>query len=125
MKIPNCAICEKPTTLATAVVEVDASRAFKQMEDERLWNINDRKKKGIAEGGFHFVQVGKMPYESSVPWQWNHADCGPDMGYWFDASRISSPEQALNWTLHLGQKNWIHQTDWDTFVRELGFVAPD
>jgi hypothetical protein len=107
--IPECSICEKPTTVATAVVEVDSSAASKNRHE--AWDTYGEN-----------ISSNVIPYTHPVPWQWNHKKCGPELGYWFDASRISNTRKAMGWTLHLSEKRWFPSTDWETLMRQLGYV---
>ena len=121
MKIPNCSLCKKPTSIKDAVIEVDSMKAAAQWSRAQKRTF-DMHKQDEAEGTISFIPVSDRPYEDPVPWQWNHINCGEELGYWFDAERMQTPEEALGWTLHLNKKVWLLHTDWEHFVDDLGFV---
>lgn len=47
----------------------------------------------------------------------DHAGKFPEGGYYFETSRIDTHAKALDWTLHLLEKGWLQNTDWDSFLR--------
>jgi hypothetical protein len=64
-------------------------------------------------------------------WAVHCDDCNPhraddgtfcDGCYWFDARRCRTWEQAVNWTAHLLDKEWLLATNWGRFLQSLGPV---
>ena len=45
--------------------------------------------------------------------------------YDIEVSRIATYKDALDWTLHLMEKEWLHRSDWDNRIREASKVALD
>ena len=121
MIMRNCSICDMPTTLDTAVAEVDHMSAREQWHQWKTWEYEHTAK--LPEG--HGVDLNEVPYQEPVPWEWNHRNCQRENvtdTYWIAAARINTPEKALGWTLHLNKKTWMDKTNWGDFVRTLGFV---
>ena len=135
MIMRNCSICDMPTTLDTAVAEVDHMAAREQYHQWKTWEYEQTTQ--LAEGHpekisyadekrFDMtVNLNEVPYQEPLPWEWNHRNCHRENvtdTYWIAANRINTPEKALGWTLHLNKKTWMDKTNWGDFVRTLGFV---
>ena len=45
--------------------------------------------------------------------------------YDIEVDRISTYKDALDWTLHLMEKDWFHRTNWDSTVREASKATLD
>ena len=122
----NCSICNRPAPIGEAVIEVDSGNVA-------VWDWLERRKQlertpQIASGpALRVTTLSDVPDWPVVEWEWNHSACAEasDKGreYSFDASRMSNSAEALGWTLHLEQKNWMAATNWKEFVEDLGFSS--
>ena len=55
----------------------------------------------------------------------DHAQKFPETGYFFEAKRINTRAKALDWTLHLLEKGWLQNTNWNEFLRSKLTVDVD
>lgn len=73
------------------------------------------------EGGFRALSlIDLMSTPRSGEWTSlckKHSLELPDSGYYFSIDRIQSYADALDWTLHLSEKNWFQFTNWTRFLR--------
>jgi predicted GIY-YIG superfamily endonuclease len=120
-----CTACGKP---GADYLEVDDSKAYQQMLDERAREQN-RLERSRTEGLTAFIITGAelMEGPDRVPWQAWHRACDPRPDastYWFDADRISTWEHVADWTAHLMGKNWFLDTDWQQLLWDLSGRNP-
>ena len=62
-----------------------------------------------------------------IRWRTGHDACRTDRDegcYEIDDERIASWTQLTWWTAHLMEKNWLADSDWDEFLREVAGDAP-
>ncbi|MDP4012151.1 MAG: hypothetical protein Q8R00_00900 [Candidatus Nanoarchaeia archaeon] len=48
-----------------------------------------------------------------------HSECAPEQGYSINLDRIDSPQKAIEWTLHLGEKTWFNFDGWYRILGSL------
>lgn len=58
---------------------------------------------------------------TAARWFAFHRKCDPDIencaSYWIEIGRIRTAYAAIEWTIHLNEKNWHAHTDWDNLLR--------
>lgn len=54
-------------------------------------------------------------------WYYGHWQCQPARAeYAIEEYALQTPAQVREWTLHLSEKRWFVNTDWDALLRRLG-----
>jgi len=144
----DCTICKRPAPISEAVIEVDSGNVAVWDWLERTNQIGSggglqwaedlvpavlkhaQDALEAREAGRETLGIPTFDREPDWPvveWEWNHRACADaadeGRGYSFDASRMSNSAEALGWTLHLEQKNWMAATNWKEFVEDLGFSS--
>jgi len=73
--------------------------------------------------GFRCLPVSELEKLPREPHWWAiHRGCDPrpeEDGYWFDVGRIRSLAEVIDWTAHLMEKNWFHETDWSRLLYRI------
>lgn len=114
MHLPPCDVCGRPVALKEGAISISFAAIHRYEDDFAAW-------KERYPGDTHSLgEIAEAP--DCVQWVWGHLGCSTsedDSGYWFSADRISTPEMALGWTLHLLEKRWLRSTEWESLVRRL------
>lgn len=59
-------------------------------------------------------------------WYYGHWQCQPARAeYAISEKELQTPEQVREWTLHLAEKRWFVNTDWDRLLVRLGIEGKD
>lgn len=110
MNWPVCDKCGKDVRTEDGVIDIDTQE------------INDI---GPAWEVWNQAHPGPVPLNEflnapgSVKWQWGHLACVTGDMYQIPADRFDSLGKALDWTLHMTEKPWLPNTDWNSLVRRL------
>ena len=69
----------------------------------------------VTENGY--LEIDKP----GTHWTCWHRECDPNpeaATYWIEVDRIDTWAEVVEWTSHLAEKRWFHDTDWHTVMRE-------
>lgn len=113
MKLPACDICAQPVTIDDGSIWVSSNLISMRQDAVRAWSE--------ANPSLAHDMATLMTIPEKVEWRWGHRNCSDPDGddYSFAAKRFDSVDRALGWSLHLFSKTWIHDTNWELFVRRL------
>ncbi|MBI2836210.1 MAG: hypothetical protein HYX85_00760 [Chloroflexi bacterium] len=106
---PPCQVCGKAVSTEQGVLTVYKKELDQFEKEHQEWEMKHPPDKSDV------IRWWEAP--KSVPWHWGHAECLRDGMYDIDYSRFDSAAKALSWTLHLMEKEWVQETDWEAAVR--------
>lgn len=112
---PVCMICGQTVSTKEGGLTLYSEELEAFQEAESAWEKAHPSK---VEGLGTIIDVsGISAFPDLVRWNYGHSNCIPQGMYWIDYSRFDTVSKALDWTLHLMEKNWISSTNWDETVR--------
>ncbi len=111
MQIPRCDVCGKEVQLGDGVLSI----SFQKVRE-----VQDQKAKWEKAHPGPVLNVGDvLASPPCVSWTWHHCKCNVSGCYEIEASRFDSIEKAMQWTIHLMEKNWFKFTDWRGVIEKF------
>lgn len=117
---PPCDVCGKPVT--------DPRRAALSLNTEASYQVAKAMRQEEAQyeaeadaGHFHLLTAEELlAGPTAPPWLWSHDRCRPPhQDYEISGERFVTTADALDWTLHLSEKNWWEAMSWASAVRRF------
>lgn len=99
---PPCDICGKPVSTAQGVLSIDKIQLDTAEENTQRWEEQHK-----GEGAHIVVEYRELleTYPTVAQWRWGHANCIPNGMYEVQAKRFNTLGKALDWTLHMMEKD--------------------
>jgi hypothetical protein len=113
-KWPPCDVCGQAVRLSEGMLGVDKA------ELERFETKNAKWEQEHPGDIIKYEEIMTSP--ESVKWHWGHVRCIPDTMYEIEANSFGTVSKALGWTLHLMEKDWVSNTNWNETVRRFHIV---
>jgi hypothetical protein len=113
-KWPLCQICGKPVSTKQGILAIYNEELIQYEKQRMEWDkIHPLDKNSGILTPKDIIDMPRL-----VRWHWGHEGCLHEyIMYHIDYSRFDTIAKALDWTLHLLKKNWLHYTDWEAAVR--------
>lgn len=108
----KCAECGQTVRSDDGYLCVDQNAALREH-----WAAQARK---ASRDSWERIDLSNLP--DVIHWQVLHRACDPNVDrsdYWIAVERCATAWQLLDWTAHLMEKNWVHQTDWSALIRRI------
>jgi hypothetical protein len=112
MQVPNCDECGKNVKLKDGILSIPFQKVREVQDQRGRW---EKTHPGPV------LTVGDVvTFPPRVSWGWHHASCNANgSSYEIEGTRFDTIEKAMNWTLHLMEKNWFEFTDWRSVIEKF------
>jgi hypothetical protein len=113
----TCDVCGRPIADGRGYLELSFGELHAYRSRLRTWESEH-----VDESaGLRLIRGSALATLPERPhWRAIHRTCDPDpdcSSYWVSIDRIRTPAQLLELAAHLGDKNWISDTDWTAVLR--------
>ncbi len=113
--LPVCDKCKQTVSLNEGMLSVFYKEVQGHEEKVKLYEQKHTEKSGIQITSLKSL----LEYPDAVKWHWGHPKCMPDSMYEIEISRFDNVDKALDWTLHLMEKDWFASTNWRETVERF------